>query len=58
MGRRDRVDQPRPKGIIETNVIDVRKRTEVFRKVVEGGFSELANESNFWEVPAREFKVA
>ena len=46
-------------GTIENHVLEViRAKTEVFRRVIDGDFSDPANESNFWEVLAREFKVA
>ena len=34
----------------------IRARTEVFRKVIDGDFSDPVNESNFWEVLSREFQ--
>ena len=47
------------KGTIEAHVLEVIKaKTEVFRKVIEGDFSDPANEGNFWEVLAKEFKTA
>ena len=49
--------QPHAKDTIEYHVLEViRSKTEVFRKVIDGDFSDPANESNFWEVLSRESK--
>ena len=34
----------------------IRAKTEVFRKVIDGNFSDPAYEGNFWEVLSREFR--
>ena len=34
----------------------IRAKTEVFRKVIDGDFSDPAYEGNFWEVLSREFR--
>ncbi len=46
------------KDTTEYHVLEVtRDKTEVFRKVIDGGLSDPANEGGFWRVLSREFKT-